>query len=92
MFSRRFQRPALEKILDSYSNLKFSYKRQKGSRYHPARSYRDLKLDSDVTVASGEYLPNPLLPSNGFRDVLEKLAPLDCHFTLRKKKNRLFHE
>ena len=49
----------MKKILDSYSNLKFNYKRQKGSRYHPARSCRDLQLDSDVTVESGKYLPNP---------------------------------
>ena len=83
----------MKKILDSYLiNLKFNYKRQKGSRYHPAQSCRDLQLDSEVTVESAKYLPNPLLPSNGFRDVLKKLAPLDCYFTLRKKKNRLFHE
>ena len=65
----------MKKILDSYSNLKFNYKCQKGSRYHPARSCRNLqRIDSDVTVESGKYLPNPLLPSNGFRDVLKKIG------------------
>ena len=45
----------MKRILDGYTNQKFNYKRQKGSRYHPARSCRDLQLDSDVTVESGEY-------------------------------------
>lgn len=45
----------MKRILDGYTNQKYNYKRQKGSRYHPARSCRDLQLDSDVTVESGEY-------------------------------------
>lgn len=55
LFLHRFQLPAMKRILDGYTNQKYNYKRQKGSRYHPARSCRDLQLDSDVTVESGEY-------------------------------------
>jgi len=51
--------PAMKRILDGYTNQKFNYKRQKGSRYHPARSCRDLQLDSDVTVESGYYWIDP---------------------------------
>ena len=49
-----FQNPLMKKILDAYSNQKNNYKRQKGSKFHPARSCRDIQLDSKVRVESGE--------------------------------------
>lgn len=48
------QRPVMKKMLDAYSNQKYNYKRQKGSKFHPARSCRDIQLDSKVSVESGE--------------------------------------
>ena len=54
-FFTSFQIPALKKVLDGYENQRDNYKRQKGSKYHPARSCRDLQLDSDVIAKSGEF-------------------------------------
>ncbi|XP_078356101.1 collagen alpha chain-like [Oculina patagonica] len=51
--------PIVKKILDGYTNQRGNYKRQKGSKYHPARSCRDLQLDSTVTVESGYYWIDP---------------------------------
>ncbi|KAJ7388060.1 Collagen, type I, alpha 2, partial [Desmophyllum pertusum] len=51
--------PALKKVLDGYENQRDNYKRQKGSKYHPARSCRDLQLDSDVIAKSGYYWIDP---------------------------------
>lgn len=48
------------KLLDGYTNKRDNYKRQKGSQYHPARSCRDLQLESNFTAESGE--SNKLIP------------------------------
>ena len=45
----------MKKLLDGFANQRVNYKRQKGSIYHPARSCRDLQLDSDDTVESGGF-------------------------------------
>lgn len=51
------QHPEMKKVLDGLSQHTDLFRRQKGSRYHPARSCRDLQLDldSDDTVHSGRY-------------------------------------
>lgn len=49
----------MKKILDSYANLKFNYKRQDGTRFHPARSCRDVQLESGDSVKSGYYWIDP---------------------------------
>ena len=45
----------MKKILDGYENQRVNYRRQKGSKYHPARSCRDLQLDSN-TAESGRFV------------------------------------
>lgn len=47
----------MKKVLDGLSQHTDLFRRQKGSRYHPARSCRDLQLDldNDDTVHSGRY-------------------------------------
>lgn len=51
----------MKKVLDGLSQHTDLFRRQKGSRYHPARSCRDLQLDldSDDTVHSGFYWIDP---------------------------------
>ena len=46
----------MKKILDGYENQRVNYRRQKGSKYHPARSCRDLQLDSITSVESGRFV------------------------------------
>lgn len=61
----------MKKILDSYANLKFNYKRQDGTRFHPARSCRDVQLESGDTVKSGECFFKPF---EGERAIARKVS------------------
>lgn len=49
----------MKTILDSLATRKFNFKRQNGTRHHPARSCRELQLDSNSTVKSGYFWIDP---------------------------------
>ena len=71
------QSPLVKKILDGYENQRVNYRRQKGSKYHPARSCRDLQLDSSGAVKSGKFAVSlRLLPHNIGDGVISSFRPV----------------